>query len=303
METRREKTQRVLRNVGSRVSKLRRAGERDATARSGHGGAHLRLSRAPGSRLGAPAPPPSGSSRPAARASSSHAPAARRPGAPGRGGRAGRRHAPRRRPGSRPGLAATPGPRPAARRRCGRRARFRPGGALGRARPLPALCPLAPARGRLPAFRGPALGLAGFGAGPPGSPAPRSSPRLGPQSRPRRLVAAPQAQTRAHRSRAGLPRPALNTVQFQAGTGSGALAAGCSLLRADSTASEEKEGGRPRAGWGWRRRKGGEMEEEGGTESSLLLPAARSLQAATAGNLCCPGKSEGSWAAHAGGGG
>ena len=45
------------------------------------------------------------------------------------------------------------------------------------------------------------------------------------------------------------------------------------------------------------------MEEEGGTESSLLLPAARSLQAATAGNLCCKGKSEGSRAADAGGGG
>lgn len=34
------------------------------------------------------------------------------------------------------------------------------------------------------------------------------------------------------------------------------------------------------------------MEEEGGTESSLLLPAARSLQAATAGNLCCKGRAK-----------
>ena len=34
------------------------------------------------------------------------------------------------------------------------------------------------------------------------------------------------------------------------------------------------------------------MEEEGGTESSLLLPAARSLRAATAGNLCCKGRAK-----------
>lgn len=77
----------------------------------------------------------------------------------------------------------------------------------------------------------------------------------------------------------------------QAGTGSRALAARC-YEATPQPQRRKREGDRERAGGGGRR-KGGEMEKEGGTESSLLLPAARSIQASTAGNLGREGESGG----------
>lgn len=159
-----------------------------------------------------------------------------------------------------------------------------------RARPLSALRPLPSALccGRLPAFRGPALDSPGRGARPPPPSSPARSPRAG--SIPNGASSADrcaQPQTRSAARGAGA-RTRTHTLQFQAGTGSRALAAGgCEAT--PQLRRRKKEGDRERAGGGGGR-KGGETEEEGGTESSLLLPAARSILASTAGNLWWKGE-------------
>jgi hypothetical protein len=202
-----------------------------------------------GSRLRAPAPPPCG-------------PAAGSPGFPltypgdaaGRprwGGGAGRGHAPRRRPGG------APAPRPPGVR--APRGAAVPGDELGSGRAAPsaepgrsALCPLPWACGRLPAFRGPAPGL----ARPPGrlgGPAPRIGLELGPPrpnatpraSDPGWTLLGPGSRTRAH------------TVQFQARDWSRALAARC-CEATHQPPRRKREGDREWAGGGGGR-EGGEM--------------------------------------------
>lgn len=202
------------RNVGSRVSKLRKAVE---GARRRGGGA---LTTQPDSGIAA-----RGSAlllllRPGPRGWQPGLPAHMPRRLRGQARRAGRRHAPRRQPGSRLGLLATPASHPTTGRRPGRRARIRPGGALRRARPLSALCPLPSACGRLPAFRGPAPCLTRRTLRRPAGLS-RSAPRLGPESGPQKLTAAPQAQIRARRSWAGAPGPALTQFSSKPGLGAG----------------------------------------------------------------------------------
>ena len=166
------------------------------------------------SRLRAPAPPPSGSSRLAAWASRSHAPATPRTGAPG-----WEEARPPPPAGESLGTLGHPGfsPHhwPPSRAESSDPAGRRPPPSQAALCTLPsALClrpsPCLPRSCSLTrrTLRRPA-GLS------------RSAPRLGPESGPQKLTAAPQAQIRARRSWAGAPGPALTQFSSKPGLGAG----------------------------------------------------------------------------------